>query len=235
MSRWWRAYDEAVDDPKLCLLTDKQHRAWFNVCCITSQNGGRLPPMADVAFKMRITTAKAKAIVAELIALALVDMGDDGTAAPHNWHLRQFKSDVTDPTAAARMRRYRSSNGINRNADRNASVSVTVPRAETEQKTETERKEDTADAVPTSVAPYAFESGVIRLRQKDFDQWKQAFSHLDVPAELLALSEWAGAQGQKWFFAVSSALAKKNREIGVRIEQTKSAPAYRWNGMEGVT
>lgn len=103
---------------------------------------------------------------------------------------------------------------------------------------QSERKEeDTADAVPppaSSAATYAFESGVIRLKKKDFDQWKQAFSHLDLGAELLALSEWAGQQGQKWFFAVSSALAKKNREVHARIEQQKTAPAFKWNGIEGV-
>ena len=47
MGHWWRAYDECVDDPKLCLLTDKQHRAWFNLCCITSQAGGTLPAGPD--------------------------------------------------------------------------------------------------------------------------------------------------------------------------------------------
>lgn len=100
-----------------------------------------------------------------------------------------------------------------------------------------ERK-DTADAVPptaSSESPYAFESGVIRLKQKDFDQWKESFSHLDLRAELLALSQWASDQGQKWFFAVSGALAKRNREVAIRIEQAKSVPAFKWNGIEGVT
>lgn len=112
------------------------------------------------------------------------------------------------------------------NAGSNAQPSSSQP--------ESERKEDTADAVPPSVAPYAFESGVIRLKQKDFDQWKQAFSHLDLPAELLALTEWASQQ-PKWFFALSGALAKRNRDVGIRLEQQKTAPAFKWNGMEGVT
>lgn len=98
-----------------------------------------------------------------------------------------------------------------------------------------EKKEDTASAV-SSAAAYAFESGVIRLKKKDFDRWKEAFSHLDLGAELLALTEWAGQQGQRWFYAVSQALAKKNREAHARIEQAKSGPApFRWNGLEGVT
>jgi uncharacterized protein YdaU (DUF1376 family) len=59
---------------------------------------------------------------------------------------------------------------------------------------------------------YAFESGVIKLTQKNLDLWKKAFSHLDVPAELLALTEWAnGLARGKWFGAVSAVLNKKNR------------------------
>lgn len=71
-------------------------------------------------------------------------------------------------------------------------------------------REDTADAVPT----YAFENGIIRLTEKDFEKWRLAFTHLDLRAELIALTDWANQQGQgKWFFAVSGALAKRNREV----------------------
>ncbi len=49
MSRWWRAYDEAVDDPKLIMLGDKTHRAWFNLMCVASLNGGVLPDIKVVA------------------------------------------------------------------------------------------------------------------------------------------------------------------------------------------
>ncbi len=81
---------------------------------------------------------------------------------------------------------------------------------------------------------YAFESGVIRLSQKDFDKWKQAFGNLALEAELLALTEWAASQ-PKWFYAVSAALAKKNRELGLRREQGKNGPEFKWrSGIEGV-
>lgn len=219
-SRWWRAYDEAVDDPKLCLLTDKQHRAWFNLCCITSQNGGKLPAMAAVAFKLRMTVDKTRSMVAELVALGLVDMDETGTAAPHNWGERQFQSD----TSTERVKRFRE-------RPRNVSSAVSETPPETEQIQN--REEDTADAGTSSVAPYAFESGVIKLKQKAFDQWKQAYSHLDLAAELLALTEWAAGQ-PKWFYAVSGALAKRNRDVAVRIEQQKTQPAFKWNGIEGV-
>ncbi|WP_143039853.1 hypothetical protein [Bradyrhizobium lablabi] len=137
MSRWWRAYDEAVDDPKLCLLSDKQHRAWFNLCCIASQNDGRLPPIAAVAFKLRMPVARAKSLVAELVALRLIDMDPAGTCQPHNWNERQYKTDITDPTTAKRSKNYRDrKRDAHRDGDRDAAVTVTVTRAETEAETE---------------------------------------------------------------------------------------------------
>lgn len=159
MSRWWRAYDEAVDDPKLGALTDRQHRAWFNLCCITSQNGGTLPPMPAVAFKLRMTVEKAKATVAELVALKLFDI-HAGTqkVAPHNWTTRQYKTDVTDPTAAQRAKRYRDKR---RDGHRDATVTdgvtdgVTDKRPETEAETEAEKITEAdasgADAPPPPV------------------------------------------------------------------------------------
>jgi len=133
MSRWWRAYDEAVDDPKLILLTDKQFRAWFNLCCLCSQNGGQLPAAAAIGVKLRISTEKAKHLVAELVALGLID-ANDGGASMHNWANRQYQSD----SSTARVKRFR-------NARRNVTetfqksklkrfetVSVTAPDTESE-------------------------------------------------------------------------------------------------------
>jgi hypothetical protein len=87
---------------------------------------------------------------------------------------------------------------------------------ETETETETEA-DITADAVPSK---YVFEAGIIRLTQKSFDQWKLAFRHLDLEAELISLQKWAGDQGGNWFHAVAAALNKKNG----KIKAAKEAP-----------
>ena len=95
MGHWWRAYDECVDDPKLGKLTDRLHRAWFNLCCVASSNGGVLPPIADVAFKLRVNDEKAAELIAALVSAGLLDRRPDGKFEPHNWEARQFKSDVS--------------------------------------------------------------------------------------------------------------------------------------------
>lgn len=85
------------------------------------------------------------------------------------------------------------------------------------------KKEDTpANAGSSSVSKYAFEAGTIRLTEKDFKQWQEAYSQLDLKAELLSLAEWASQQPPgKWFFAVSGALTKRNREAKIAIERSK--------------
>jgi len=69
---------------------------------------------------------------------------------------------------------------------------------------------------------YAFESGIIRLSEKDFEQWRLAYAHLDLRAELLGLTQWAETQGKGWFFAVSGALSKRNRNQKIKIEAAKA-------------
>ena len=91
-------------------------------------------------------------------------------------------------------------------------------------RTKEEREELNKEEEDTASGKYVFESGVIRLTDRDFNKWRDAFPNIDLKAELLSLTEWAGSQ-QKWFYAVSSALAKRNRDQKVKLEQAKSAGA----------
>jgi uncharacterized protein YdaU (DUF1376 family) len=85
------------------------------------------------------------------------------------------------------------------------------------------RKEEdvTAEAVPSA---YAFEGVTIKLNQKNFDLWVEAYPNLSLMSELYALDEWAGQQkaaGKSWFNAVAGALSKKQRDINERISVAK--------------
>lgn len=142
MSRWWRAYEEAATDPKLGLLSDEMHRAWFNLMCIASANDGKFPPIKQIAYTLRVKPERAAVILAELHTAGLLDKTDDGFA-PHNWKGRQYKTDTSDSTAAERMQRYRSKKRNNRNADdrNDRNATVTALRPETDTETDTEKKE----------------------------------------------------------------------------------------------
>lgn len=100
---------------------------------------------------------------------------------------------------------------------------------------QSQKEEDTANAVPSSSKTYAFESGIIRLSEKDFTQWKASYEHLDVGAELLGISEWAEQQGDRWFHATKALLAKRNREARAAAEKADKQPQFKYNGgMEGI-
>jgi hypothetical protein len=101
--RWWRAYDEALSEPKLQQLPPELFKDWFNLLCVASESGGKLPDLDTVAFKLRKTPKKMHGNLACLINAGLFDVGEDGTIAPHNWESRQYKFD----NSTERVRRFR--------------------------------------------------------------------------------------------------------------------------------
>ncbi len=139
MSQWWRAYNSSLDNAKLLKLSDAMHRAWYTLQCVASENDGTLPPADDIAARLRVKPAKVAEWITKLVQAKLID-NVDGVFAPHNWDTRQYKSDVTDPTAAKRQKRYRD----NKRNDRNATVTVKRPEAETEAETEQSRADASA-------------------------------------------------------------------------------------------
>jgi len=97
-------------------------------CCLASTNDGVLPPIDEIAFKLRTTPAKVERVLNELSAAGLVDRDERGWR-PHNWDARQFVSDVS----TKRVQRLR-------NRERNVSTPVSETGPETEAKTEAESK-----------------------------------------------------------------------------------------------
>ena len=135
MSRWWRAYDDALDDPKLQKLSADMFKAWFNLLCLASRNDGLIPCIADVAFALRMSEKEAGARLAHLQVVGLIDVDSEtGVSSPHNWNGRQFKHDVS----TERVKRFR---------ERHETVSETP--GETPPDTETEhRRKETATQSP---------------------------------------------------------------------------------------
>ena len=140
MSRWWRAYDDAVNDPKLQLLSDVLFRAWFNIMCIASKSDGHLPALVDVAFTLRTKPEKAAMILAQLHKVGLLDKTETGFT-PHNWNARQYKSDVSTD----RVQRFRKQK-------RNVSSAVSETPPETEDREQRQKdSEAIASGAPAPV------------------------------------------------------------------------------------
>jgi 5-methylcytosine-specific restriction endonuclease McrA len=103
MSRWWRAYDAALDNPKLQRLPGELFKTWFNVCCVASKHGGKLPRLADAAFLLRMKEKDTALALAALMSAGLLDKDGD-SYSPHDWNVHQYK---TDNGSNERVKRYR--------------------------------------------------------------------------------------------------------------------------------
>jgi hypothetical protein len=122
MTRWFRVYDDLVDDPKVQRLNPSLFKALINLWCLASANDGVFPSIDLIAFKLRMRPEKALRVLDQLRAAGLVDDDEKG-ARPHNWDQRQYRSDVS----TARVKRFRERRG-----NVSTAFSETAPETEAE-------------------------------------------------------------------------------------------------------
>jgi len=139
MARWFRFYDEALNDPKVQSLSPALFKQWVNILCVASQRNGCVPFVEQLAFLLRISEERAGKVIRDLIDCGLLHDAEHGYS-PHNWDKRQYKSDASND----RVKRHRERS---RNADCN--VTVTPSETDTESDTEQSREERAADAPPS--------------------------------------------------------------------------------------
>lgn len=113
MSRWFRFYAEALDDPKVQRLSPHLFKAWVNLLCLGAAADGALPSNDDIAFRLRVSCQDAESITSDLVLAGLIDIRPNGTLAMHNWEGRQYASD----SSAERTRKYRQKKNKTRGAE----------------------------------------------------------------------------------------------------------------------
>lgn len=141
MSRWFRFYDGALDDPKVQRLPAEMFKAWVNLLCLASRHDGKLPPQEDIGFALRLDDEALERTLAYLQGKGLLDVVGDALE-PHNWGARQHKSD----DSKERVQRYRERRKQGCNGDGNGDVTVTVTPPDTDTDTDTD-KNSTPDGV----------------------------------------------------------------------------------------
>lgn len=130
MSRWFRFYGEALNDPKVQGLSGDLFKTWINLLCIASQHDGQLPANSELAYLLRRRSDFVDRDVNYLIKRGLIDEVN-GHLEPHKWSDRQYKSD----TSNERVKRHR-------DAKCNVTKTVTeTPPDNRVQNTDTEKKE----------------------------------------------------------------------------------------------
>lgn len=136
---WIRLYREALHNPKIVTLNDRQHRAWHN-CMLIADDAGQLPKWRDMACHMRMTVQEVEQVVCELVEAGLIDIegfGADRAFKLHDWSTHQYVSD--NSTERVRKFRNKSKDETDETATkRNRNVSVTPPEPDTD--TDTDKK-----------------------------------------------------------------------------------------------
>jgi hypothetical protein len=145
MTRWFRVYDDLIDDPKVQRLDPSLFKALINLWCLASTNHGVLPPIDEIAFKLRMKPEKAQRVVTELRAPGLID-DDEMGARPHNWDARQFISDGS----TSRVKRFRE-----RHRNVSTAISETAPEtdAEAERRIPSQGRVNSTDEALARVPP----------------------------------------------------------------------------------
>lgn len=118
MSRWFRFYDDVINDPKVLSLPEAMRWHWVAVLCIASKHGGELPSIDHLTIMLRMGKHKVAALLTSLHGAVLLDKTET-SFRPHNWDGRQYKSDVS----TERVKRFR---------ERERNVSETPPDTDTE-------------------------------------------------------------------------------------------------------
>lgn len=135
VSQWFRMYTEVLNDAKAQRLPGELFKAWVNLLCVAKEREGVLPPLTETAFALRKSEKETLKILKALTDAGLLDQTGTGLS-PHNWNVRQYKSDVS--TERVKRFRQRSKDYI---GNVSATADETPPDTETESDTETEQKE----------------------------------------------------------------------------------------------
>lgn len=100
---WFRFYYKVVDDPKVQALSGDVFKTWANLLCIAGpRQGGALPGIADLAFRLRMSVKETEKHIDALIRARLIDE-TDGRFVPHDWNEMQFAHNVSTD----RVQRFR--------------------------------------------------------------------------------------------------------------------------------
>lgn len=121
MSRWFRLYSDALRNPKVARLSDKEFRLWIELLAVAAENEGVIPCLDGLKHLLRRRLDHLSTGVERLISIGLIDALSDGYE-PHNWAKFQYKSD----TSTDRVKRHREKRN----------VSETAPETDTEADTE---------------------------------------------------------------------------------------------------
>lgn len=123
MSRWFRFYADALRNPKVLRLSDKDFRLWVRLLAVASENDGHIAPIDDLRMVLGVRLDHLKGGLNRLISGGLIDLLEDGYE-PHGWSKYQYKSD----SSTERVHRHRAKRNVSETPpDTEADTEVPLP------------------------------------------------------------------------------------------------------------
>ncbi len=214
--QWFRFHTETLNNPKAQKLPGDLFKIWVNILCIAAEHEGVLPPMEDLAFKLRASLHEALHAVTTLIGANLITVTKNQygeTYAPKNWNERQYKSD----TSNERVKRHRE-----KNKTVTQTVTVTAPeqsRTETEQNRDRAEQKDTTKLSLDSL-DFVFEKTKTENKENEIKVKKagRLQAYLDQNSEMVVSQEWG-----TWSLSVGMNEIEINEQMHIFCDYWKSA------------
>jgi hypothetical protein len=103
--RWFRVYNEVIDDPKIHKMNAKIFKTFIFMMCFASEceQNGKIPCTSrEISVRIRTRHDTVKATIEKLIDLQILANDSNGYKFL-NWEKRQFKSDLS----TERVQRFR--------------------------------------------------------------------------------------------------------------------------------
>ena len=109
MTQWFRMYAEAMRNPKIISLSDRDFRTWVRLLSIASENNGKIPSAETCKTLLSMRLDHLLASFQRLVRSGLIDsLGD--CYEPHNWNKFQYKSDSSTERVTLHRERKRNNN-----------------------------------------------------------------------------------------------------------------------------
>lgn len=202
--RWFRAWTDILDDPKLLLLAPDDR--WYYVAVCALKRTGVLdepdtPEMRDrkVALRLRLDHRERDEVRRRLVEVRLIDEAWQ----PLGWIKRQCASDI-DSTATERQRRHREKQRHG-TVTRDSNGDVTRPESEQSQsRAESEQNRNPREKTPSESLPAGLDSDA-------WSRWLEYRSEIRKPlkrASILAAQRKLAAFGSEQGAVVEQSIAE---------------------------
>ncbi len=198
--RWFRFYDDALDDPKVQQLSPVLFKHWVNILCLASKNDprGLLPPVNDISFRLRLSVPRTQAVLRNLVDAGLLDEVADALS-PHNWNGRQAASD--DVRKRVQLHRERQEETLHETLPERSGIAPDID-IEKDREVEVEENPPSPPPKPNPEPPGFVEFFWNSFPKKEdrklaVDQWRRLAPD-DALMEQIYLAIEAQKQGRKW-------------------------------------